>query len=77
MESEISRTSSGRKIGRNKPGPIGKGLEADKLFELFELLFDDSTLSEIVALTNQNVENEKNTFTFTSRFIYHTNETGV
>lgn len=59
-EPKITRRTLWRNIVTGTPGTKAKGRKVDTLLESFELLFNDSMLSEIVTWINERTENMRN-----------------
>lgn len=58
-----------KNIVARRPGPKGKGCQADELLKTFNLFFDDVTIKEIVIWTNQKIENVKISYKSNAGFV--------
>jgi hypothetical protein len=64
-----------RNTVKQKPGPKGNVCQADTPLKLFELFFVYAMITEIVAWTDQKIENVKTRHTSKSGFLYKTSVT--
>ena len=76
-EAKSCQKNTNAKYCQRETRTEGNGCQADAPLKSFELFFDDATMTETAAWTNQKIENVKTTYTSKPGFLYNTSVTEI